>query len=124
MGRDGTVFEGRSGMTRIRAVPVTAPTVALTSPAWAPAAASGVNLPPVTVPFSPSSVHVTPPWSNAAVVFPFWSNSLIDNATDSPGFRISSVGVTSAVAGAPTMPLGGVVGFDAEVFGVPFGPIA
>ena len=54
-------LQGRSGMTRMRAVPAIDPIVALTRPACAPAAASAVNLPSATVPFRFSSVQVAAP---------------------------------------------------------------
>jgi hypothetical protein len=72
---------------------------ALTVPACAPAAASGVNVPLATVPLSPSTVQVACPGSLTAL--PLASNALTVNAVACPGLIVSSVGVTSSVATAP-----------------------
>src|SRR5688572_11018806 len=87
-------------MTRMRAVPVTPPTAALTSPACAPAAASEVNVPFATVPLRFSTDHVGLP--GEPTVLPFASKARTLRVTGSPGLRINSVGVTNTdVAAVP-----------------------
>ena len=102
------------------------PTAALTTPAWATAAASAVNLPPSTVPLRFSTVHAGAPGS--AISAPLASNARAVSAMLSPGLRISSVGVTSNAAGTPAGSAGAAAGFAtgfaAGLPGAIFGPMA
>ena len=74
----GTIGNDADARRRRRANP----TVALTMPACAPAAASAVNVPFSTVPFNPSSVHVAS--AGAATARPLASKALTASGTASP----------------------------------------
>ena len=103
----GTVFSaydskssrhGSDRTTRTRAVPLRAPTVALTRPPWSACAGATVKAPSFTVPCSPSSDQVA--WSSR-MKRPLSSKRRARILTVCPGSMTSSVGTTCTCAGAP-----------------------
>src|SRR6478752_177945 len=108
-------------MTRTRAAPAIDPTEALTRPACAPAAESGVKVPLAIVPLRFSSVQVASP--ALATGCPFASKPRTLNASGVAGLMICSVGVTRIDASGPGD--GELLAPDnIPALGVVFGPMA
>ena len=92
-------FHGSGRTTRARALPFSAPTVAVIEPACSTGSGATVTLLLAAVPLRPSSVHVAP--ASSLRNRPLSSNSRTRSFTVWPGVSTSSVGETCRCAGAP-----------------------